>query len=158
MKENKKVINATPTEYNGIKFKSLIEVMFYKTLVREGFTPLYEPTTYTIWRGYKPVIPFFDKDKKTKLLKQNQNKIIDIKYTPDFIFEYNNIVIIIEAKGKENDVFYIKKKLFRKYLEDVYKETGQQCMYFEVYTKKQLLQAVKIIKGYGTSRENEELN
>ena len=37
--ENKKVKNATETEYNGIKFKSLTEVTIYKTLLQEGFEP-----------------------------------------------------------------------------------------------------------------------
>jgi hypothetical protein len=39
--------------------------------------------------------------------------------------------------------------LFRKYLDDVLESTGQKSIYFEVYTKKQLLQALEIIKEYG---------
>ena len=71
-------------------------------------------------------------------------KIIDITYTPDFCFDYNNLFVIIEAKGIENDVFPIKKKMFRKYLETCKKPV----VYFEIYSKKQLLQAIEIIKGY----------
>ena len=47
---NKKIKNATPEEYNNIKFKSKLEVMAYKTLVQAGFEPKYEPYTYIIWR------------------------------------------------------------------------------------------------------------
>lgn len=147
MEGNKKIKNATPLEYNGIKFKSRLEVMIYKTLLQEGFNPQYEPTTYIIWQGFKPIIPFYDKDIHTKLLKLNDKKVIDIKYTPDFIFHYNQTLVVIEAKGMENDVFYIKKKLFRAYLEDMYLQAGIKSMYFEVYTKKQLLQAIEIIKN-----------
>ncbi len=129
MGENKKILNASRREFDGIKFKSELEVMIYKTLKELGFNPLYEPTTYTLWRGFRPTVPFYDKNKKTKLLKLNLKKLIDIKYTPDFIFLYNNVVIVIEAKGMENDVFYIKKKLFRAYLEDLYRETGQKKVY-----------------------------
>lgn len=154
--ENKKIINATPEEYNNIRFKSKLEKMVYKTLKEVGFEPLYEPTTYTVWQGFKPTIPFYDRDKNTRLLKLNNKKIIDIKYTPDFIFLYNSIVIIIEAKGMENDVFYIKKKLFRAYLEDLYKETGQKSMYFEIHSKKQLLECIKLIKNE-SCRKNEEI-
>ena len=56
--------------------------------------------------------------------------------------------VYIEAKGIENDVFYIKKKLFRKYLDDWFIKTNQSSIYFEIYTKKQLLQAIEIIKKY----------
>ena len=56
----------------------------------------------------------------------------------------------------ENDVFYIKKKLFRAYLEDLYKETGQKSMYFEIHSKKQLLECIKLIKNE-SCRKNEEI-
>ena len=48
----------------------------------------------------------------------------------------------------ENDVFYLKKKMFIKYLNDRYLEKGEKSIYFEVYTRKQLLQAIEIIKNY----------
>lgn len=146
--ENKKIRNATPLVYDNIHFKSRLEVMIYKTLTQYGFKVYYEPTKYTIWTGFKPTIPFYTKDKKTRMLKLDDKKLIDITYTPDFITEKGNIVIIIEAKGFENDVFPYKKKLFRKYIEDVNQETGQEILFFEIFTKKQLLQAIDIINEY----------
>lgn len=140
---NKKIKNATIKEYDNIEFKSNLEVMVYKTLKEEEFTPEYETKKYILWKGFKPTIPFYDKCKTTKELKLNTKKIIDTTYTPDFTFTYNNKFIIIEAKGKENDVFPIKKKLFRKYLE----ENIANAIYFEIFNKKQLLQAIKIIKN-----------
>ena len=56
--------------------------------------------------------------------------------------------IIIEAKGKENDTYPLKKKLFRKLLEE-YKY--DDILFFEVFTQKQLLQAIEIIKSNGIS-------
>lgn len=156
MSENKKIINATPLEYNSIKFKSQLEVMVYKTLIELGFKPYYEPTTYVVWKGYRPTVPFYTRDSKTRMLKLESKKLIDIKYTPDFIFEYDDIVIILQVKGFANDTYYIKNKLFRKYLEDVSKETNQKCLYFEIYTKKQLLQAIEIIKDY--AKQDKEVN
>lgn len=141
-KANKKIRNATPKEFNGIKFKSILEVMVYKTLLSVGFEPLYEKNKFVIWQGLYPSVPFYDKDATTRMLKLNKKKIIDITYTPDFTFEYNKRLIIIEVKGFENDVFPVKKKLFRKFLE----ETHPEALFFEIYTKKQLLQAIEIIK------------
>lgn len=156
MKENKKVINATPTEYNGIKFKSLIEVMVYKTLLQQGFEPQYEPITYVIWSGFRPTIPFYTRNEKTKQQILNLRKLVDVTYTPDFYIEYKGLKIIIEAKGFENDVWPYKFKMFRHLLEQ--QPDKDKYLIFEIFTKKQLLEAIEIIKGYGTSRENDELN
>lgn len=146
--ENKKIKNATSLEYNDIQFKSKLEILVYKTLCQEGYDVKYEPYKYIIWKGFKPNVPFYTKDKKTKLLKLDDKKLIDITYTPDFVIELNNLTIIIEAKGFENDLFPVKKKLFRKYLED----NMNDVIYFEIFTKKQLLQAINIINEYNRVR------
>ena len=144
---NHKIKNASCIEYNGIKFKSRLECSVYKWLIEKGITPQYEPYTFTIWSGFKPNVPFYTKSKYNDL-KLDNKKIIDIKYTPDFFFIYNGIRVFIEVKGIENDVFYIKKKLFRAYLEKCKREKGLNLLYFEVFTKRQLLQAIEIIKNY----------
>ena len=151
---NKKIKNTNKKQYNGIQFKSQLEVMVYKTLLQEGFNVIYEEKPYILWEGFKPTIPFYDQNKHTRLLELKANKIIDIKYTPDFTIYYKNKIIFIESKGKENDVFYIKKKMFRYLLETKYnnKELNLFPMYFEIYTKKQLLQAINIIKQYDDCR------
>lgn len=128
--------------------------MIYKTLSESGFDVYYEPTKYTIWSGFKPIVPFYNKDNKTKLLKLDNKKIIDITYTPDFTIKMDNMLIIIEAKGFENDCFPMKKKMFRGYLEQLQLDTKKQVLFFEIYTKKQLLQAIQIISDYGKPLEN----
>lgn len=152
--ENKKVINATPTEYNGIKFKSLIEVMVYKTLLQYGFEPQYEPITYIIWSGFRPTIPFYTRNNKTKQQILNLRKLVDVTYTPDFYIEYEGLKIIIEAKGFENDIWPYKFKMFRHLLEQ--QPDKDKYLIFEIFTKKQLLEAIEIIKSYGASRENKK--
>lgn len=143
---NHKVKNATPLEYNNIQFKSRLEVMIYKTLLQEGFNVQYEPTKYIIWEGFKPNVSFYNKDKKTRMLKLDNKRLIDITYTPDFVFEYKDTTIVIEAKGFENDTFPIKKKLFRKWLEKQNSQ-GNKYIFFEIFTKRQLMQAIDIIKN-----------
>ena len=114
-------------------------------LVQAGFNPQYEQRTYLLWEGCKPTIPFYTRDKKTKLLKLDITKLRNMTYTPDFTFNYNGRLIIIEAKGKENDTYPLKRKLFRGLLEDY---TYDNPLFFEVFTQKQLLQAIEIIKSY----------
>lgn len=158
MSSNKKIVNATRNTYDGICFKSLLEKVVYSTLSQLGYNPQYEPQTFTLFEGFVPITPFYNKmsDSKAKkallkykMLELKSGKIIGIKYTPDFYFRYKDIDIYIEAKGMENDVFYIKKKLFIKFLDERFIHTGQKSMYFEIYNKRQLLQALEIIKDYG---------
>lgn len=141
--ENKKIINASPLECDGIFFKSKLEKMAYQTLKEQGFPVLYEPKKFIIWEGFRPNVPFYNKDASTRMLKMDSKKVIDISYTPDLMFEYNNHLIIIEMKGFENNTYPLKKKIFRKWLESNYPNS----IYFEIFTKKQLLQAIDIIKN-----------
>lgn len=140
---NKKILGATSLVSDNITFKSKLEVTIYKELLRAGFNPKYEEQKFIIWEGIKPTKPFYNRDIKTKMLKLDMGKMRDITYTPDFTFKYKKYLIIIEAKGFENDTFPIKKKLFRGLLETM----KTPVIYFEVYTKKQLVQAIEIIKS-----------
>lgn len=143
---NKKIKNATSTEFNGIKFKSKSEVMVYKTLLQEGFKPNYEPTKYIIWEGFKPSVLTYKPDKSGELVIQNK-KLIDITYTPDFLFvaPNNKTLVILEVKGFCNDLYPVKEKMFRKFLEELSENYNQPVIFFQIKTKKQLLQAIKII-------------
>lgn len=141
--ENKKIRNAHSLKYDGIVFKSKLETVIYRILKERGFPVKYEPYKYVLWEGFKPTVPFFNKDKRTRLLRQDTKKLLNITYTPDFVFEHKGYLVVIEAKGMENDVFPIKKKLFRAWLEEHYPKS----IYFEIYTKRQLLQAIDIINN-----------
>jgi len=163
-KQNKKIRNATPVKIKGITFKSTTEKMMYRTLVENGITPDYEKYTFLLWEGFSPITPFYDQEtprqqekraeqedpdrKPPKILVLKSDKVVGIRYTPDFYFRKGDVDIWIEVKGHENDVFYIKKKMFRKFLDDKFLETGQRSMFFEIYTKRQLLQALCIINEY----------
>lgn len=141
--ENKKIKNASPLEYDGISFKSKLEKMAYQTL-RESNLPIeYESRKFIIWEGFKPTVPFYNKDRKTRMLKLENAKLKDCTYSPDFTFEYNGYLVILELKGVENDLYPLKKKMFRKWLE----EHQPKSIFFEIYSKKQLLQAIDTIKA-----------
>ena len=145
-KNNKKIRNATECKSGNLTFKSQLEKSIYKTLLEQGFNPQYEPKTHELWSGFIPITPFYDKESdaqqtkrinnggttKSKILTLKTGKIVGIRYTPDFYFKYGNLDVYIEAKGIENDVFYLKKKLFRKYLDDIFIKTKQHSIYFEI--------------------------
>lgn len=140
--ENKKIKNASPLEFDGISFKSKLEKMAYQTLKENNLPVEYESRKFIIWEGFKPTVPFYNKDKNTRMLRLENKKLISTSYTPDFTFEYKGYLVILELKGVENDIYPLKKKMFRKWLE----EHRPKSIFFEVYTKKQLLQAIDTIK------------
>ena len=162
---NKKIKNATMCKSGSISFKSKLEKTIYDTLLEHKIKVSYEPFTYTLWPSFMPITPFYDKETnsqqkkridngdniKSKILKIKNATVLGTKYTPDFFFKYNDIDVYIEAKGIENEVFYIKKKLFRKYLDDKYIRDKQKSIYFEIYSKKHLLQVLNILKEYDKS-------
>lgn len=166
-RSNKKIRNATVCKTDNLTFKSQLEKSVYNTLQQLGFNPQYEPETHILWDGFTPITPFYDKESDTQQRKRldngdtNKGKILvpktgnitGIRYTPDFYFRYGKLDVYIEAKGIENDVFYIKKKMFRYLLDKKFNSTGQHSIFFEIYNKKQLLQAIQIVKDYEESIE-----
>ena len=137
---NKKIKNATENTSSGITFKSKLEATIYKTLKEYGFKPQYEKVTFEFVPNLRPTIPFFKRIGKTFGL--DMKPLRPITYTPDFTFTHNKILIIVEAKGFENDVYPVKRNLFRRHLE----KQKKPSLFFEVRTKKELLEAIKIIK------------
>lgn len=138
---NKKIKNATPAVLNDLKFKSSIEKTIYKALIEQGINPAYESYTYILSEGFRPTKVFYVRG-VTKGFHYEMKPVSNITYTPDFTFTLNGIFVIIEVKGFENDTFYIKKNLFRKYLET----WNTPVMFFEIRTKKELLQALNVVR------------
>lgn len=138
------------TVSDGIQFKSRLEKEVYDTMCLLGLKPKYEPETFVLYDGFVPKTPFYDRKSKkrgsTLILKKG--KVQGIRYTPDFRFRKYGYDVYVEAKGYENDVFYIKKKLFRKYLDDKYLKDGTKSLYFEVYNKGQVVEMFEIVKTY----------
>lgn len=152
MTENRKIKNATPKTVDGIEMKSKAEVMTYETLKAYGFNPKYEEKTFVLEEGFRPTVRFYDLD-KTRHLKLNMDKVRDITYTPDFVFMCNDIEVIVEVKGFQNDVYPVKKKLFRKHLETL----DYPVIYVEIHSKRQLKEFIaelnSIKDDYRSKRE-----
>ena len=144
---NKKVKNATSVEYDGIKFKSKLELTIYKALKEKGLNPLYECNKFILQEGFRPSKPYYLKGICPKTAN-GYAKIIQITYTPDFTVEYGDKILFIEAKGKQNDSYPIKRKLFLKYLESM-----SNSYFMEVYSKKDLLESLKQFEQYEQSKK-----
>jgi hypothetical protein len=144
--ENKKIVNATPITLNEITFKSKLEGKLFKVLQDEGLNPKYEPFKFHVWQGFKPSVPFYERNKKTRSIALNDVKIIDITYTPDIVFDYKRYRVFVEVKpdGFTNDVYPYKQKLFRKYMET--EITDLNPIFVRVGTIKNLREFIKILR------------
>ena len=115
---NKKIKNATKTVASGIEFKSKLEGYCYRRLVENGFKPYYERYKITLFP--KKTIEYISNlywSTPKGFFKKQMKPLLPITYTPDFVFSVGNNIFIIETKGRPNDVYPYKRKIFLRWLE-----------------------------------------
>ena len=136
MTNNKKVKNATQFQFEGIVFRSHLEMLVYQLLTKRGLNPLYEPDKITVIDGFRPNNIWF-KDGKPIKIKQH-----DVTYTPDFRFEIGDKIIYLEVKGWETDTFPLKRKLFLRKLQE-----SPNAVYVQIRTLTQLTQTLDYLQN-----------
>ena len=132
---NKKIKNATVITFNNIKFKSKLECLMYKLLIESNLEVQHEETKIILMEGFYPK-KWFSKS------KEQVKKILNLTYTPDFIIKHNDYTVYIEVKGFMSDNYPIKRKLFLNKIND-----EKNSIFFEVYTKKDMLHCIEYIKS-----------
>ena len=102
--------------YDGIKFASGLEKYMYIALKEAGLHAEYEGETFTLVPSYYFSNEAYERcaNGKGEFKDRGNKKILNIKYTPDFIGKD----FIIECKGRANDAFPIRWKMFKKYVRD----------------------------------------
>lgn len=149
---NKRIKGAKSTELDGIKFKSLLECSCYKKLKESDLKFSYESERIPIWEGAKleETVVFAPKKigngRYDKTLIEQKRALLGITYTPDFLVEKGIYRFYFDVKGKENDIYPIKKKMFLKSLEQ--RQDGYIYGFFEPHSVKQMVQAIELIKAY----------
>lgn len=118
---NKKILNATPTEYNGVKYRSVLEADCAKVFDEYGVNVQYEPFKLTI-------LPSFT---------YHGESLKSITYTPDFVGEG----FIVECKGFPNDNWHDK----RKWIMDFLSKNHPNIRFYEVHTTTQLRTVLKSV-------------
>jgi len=125
-------VQAKKVTYDGINFASGLERYMYMALKKAKVKAKYEGNTYEIVPGFNFTNSCVARTAsgKGEYKERGNKKILPIKYTPDFIGKN----FIIECKGRANESFPIRWKLFKKYLIDnkikttLYKPQNQkQC-------------------------------
>ena len=141
-KRKKGPVRAKKVSFDGITFASGLERYMYQALKKAKIKAVYEGATFELQKGFVFNVDSFERQSNGKgdMVNRGQKKILNIKYTPDFVSDS----FIIECKGRANESFPIRWKMFKKYVNDnlkhvtLYKPQNQkECdKVIELITKK----------------------
>ena len=97
---------------DGITFASGLEKYMYLALRKAKIKADYEGETFTLIDGFEFEVDSYERQSngKGEFKDRGNKKILPIKYTPDFVNEN----FIIECKGRANESFPMRWKLFKR--------------------------------------------
>jgi len=109
-------VRAKKVSFDGITFASGLEKYMYQVLKKNKIKATYEGMTFVLQEGFMFNNESFERQSNGKgdMVNRGQKKILNIKYTPDFVSDS----FIIECKGRANESFPIRWKMFKKYVKE----------------------------------------
>ena len=113
-KRKKGPVQSKKTIYDGIKFASGLEKYMYIALKKAKIKAQYEGQTFELISAFDFDLKSIERcsNGKGEYKDRGNKKILNIKYTPDFIGKD----FIIETKGRANESFPLRWKLFKRLL------------------------------------------
>ena len=113
-KKKRGPVRSKKVTFDGIKFASGLEKYMYIALKNAKIKAKYEGETYILQEAFNFDIDSYERQANGKgdMVNRGQKKILNIKYTPDFV----SSSFIIECKGRANESFPIRWKMFKKYV------------------------------------------
>ena len=115
-KKKRGPVRAKKVSFDGIQFASGLEKYMYQALKKAKIHALYEGATFVLQEDFNFKIDSYERQAngKGEMVNRGQKKIQNIKYTPDFVSDS----FIIECKGRANESFPIRWKMFKKYVKE----------------------------------------
>jgi len=100
--------------YDGITFASGLEKYMYKALLEVEIDFDYEGETFELMPSFNFNNDCIERQSNGKgdFINRGNKKVLNLKYTPDFIGRD----FIIETKGRANDSFPLRWKIFKSYM------------------------------------------
>ena len=114
IKRKKGPVRSKKVKFDGIQFASGLEKYMYMALKKAKIYALYEGSTFVLQEDFNFKIDSYERQANGKgdMVNRGQKKIQSIKYTPDFVSDS----FIIECKGRANESFPMRWKMFKKYV------------------------------------------
>jgi hypothetical protein len=102
--------------HDGITFASGLEKYMYIALKKANIDFEYEGKTFELVPSFHFKNDCYERQSNGKgdFINRGSKKVLNLKYTPDFI----GIDFIIETKGRANDSFPLRWKLFKEWMMD----------------------------------------
>ena len=124
---------------DGIQFASGLEKYMYLALKEAKIEAHYEGETYVLQDSFVFKNKSYEKQSngKGEFKNRGEKKILNIKYTPDFV----SPSFIIECKGRANESFPIRWKMFKNYV----KEHLKHVILYKPQNQKDCDEVVKLI-------------
>ena len=109
-------VRSKKVTFDGITFASGLEKYMYQALKKAKIYAEYEGMTFTLQDAFMFDVDSYERQAngKGEMVNRGQKKIQSIKYTPDFI----SPSFIIECKGRANESFPMRWKLFKKFVKN----------------------------------------
>jgi hypothetical protein len=113
-RKKKGPVKSKKVTFDGITFASGLEKYMYQALKKSKIHAEYEGATFVLQEDFKFEIDSYERQANGKgdMVNRGQKKIQSIKYTPDFV----SSSFIIECKGRANESFPMRWKMFKKYV------------------------------------------
>ena len=114
IKRKRGPVRAKKVIFDGITFASGLERYMYQALKKAKIKARYEGETYILQESFEFKNKSYERQSNGKgdMVNRGQKKILNIKYTPDFVSDSFRI----ECKGRANESFPIRWKMFKKYV------------------------------------------
>ena len=111
-KRKKGPVQSKKISCDGINFASGLERYMYLALKKARIKALYEGETFELQEAFDFTFESYERcgNGKGEYKNRGNKKILNIKYTPDFIGKN----FIIETKGRANESFPLRWKMFKK--------------------------------------------
>jgi len=115
-RRKKSPVRAKKVSFDGITFASGLEKYMYMALKKAKIYSEYEGMTFTLQDAFMFDVDSYERqgNGKGEMVNRGQKKIQSIKYTPDFV----SPSFIIECKGRANESFPMRWKLFKKFIKN----------------------------------------
>ena len=115
-KRKRAPVRAKKVSFDGITFASGLEKYMYQVLKKNKIHAVYEGATFVLQEGFMFDNESYERQSNGKgdMVNRGSKKILNIKYTPDFVSDS----FIIECKGRANESFPIRWKMFKKYVKE----------------------------------------
>ena len=132
-------VRAKKVTFDGIKFASGLEKYMYVALKKAKIKSKYEGETFIVQEGFVFDVDSYERQSngKGEMVNRGQKKILPIKYTPDFVSDS----FIIECKGRANESFPLRWKMFKKYV----KERIPHVILYKPQNQKECDEVIKLI-------------